>query len=329
MSIVPAGEAGVFGFRRSWRIGRSGVVEPEVEESTVLSEAETAKRTAKDRKVKAHLLQCIPDDLLMQVAKKKTGKEVWDSLKARFVGADRVKDARLQMLKTEFDAIWMKNGESLDEIVGKLTAMSVRYSSLGGCLEDRELVKKLFDIVPDQYLTVVAGIEQFYDLKSLAFDDVVGRLKALEEPEWEARQKNAGGDSSGKGKRGDGGSRGRGRGRSGGGGGRGAGGDAGKDGAGKRDKSHKKCFKCHTYGHYANRCPNEKKKEEAHFAKAEEKEHSVLLAKTAMPRQLEHPSTNQVQKVERRSTCGMAFYLNENLITWCSQKQKDESIVFL
>ena len=157
------------------------VIEPEAEVSTALSEAEAAKRTTKDRKIKAHLLQCIPDDFLMQVAKKKTGKEVWDSLKARFVGADRVKDARLQTLKTEFDAIRMKNGESLDEIVGKLTAMSVRYSSLGGCLEDRELVKKLFDIMPDQYLMVVAGIEQFYDLKSLAFDDVVGRLKALEE----------------------------------------------------------------------------------------------------------------------------------------------------
>lgn len=81
----------------------------------------------------------------------------------------------------EFDAIRIKNGESLDEIVGKLTAMSVRYNSLGGCLEDRELVKKLFDIVPDQYLTVVAGIEQFYDLKSLAFDEAIGCLKAFEE----------------------------------------------------------------------------------------------------------------------------------------------------
>jgi hypothetical protein len=38
--------------------------------------------TAKDRKVKPHLLQCLPDGLLMQVAKK-TGKEVWDGLKVR------------------------------------------------------------------------------------------------------------------------------------------------------------------------------------------------------------------------------------------------------
>jgi hypothetical protein len=33
--------------------------------------------------------------------------------------------------------------------------------------------------------------------------------------------------------------------------------------------------------------------------------------------------------VERRSTGGMAFYLNENLITWCSQKQKNSVTVFL
>ena len=112
------------------------VVEPEGASSSseTLSAMELAKRAAKDKKVKEHLLLCIPDDLLMQVAKKKSGKEVWDSLKTRFVGADRVKDARLQTLKSEFDAIRMKEDESLDQIVGKLTAMSVRYNSLGGAL---------------------------------------------------------------------------------------------------------------------------------------------------------------------------------------------------
>ena len=46
--------------------------------------------------------------MLMQVAKKKTGKEVWDCLKSRFVGADHVKEARLQTLKSEFNALRMK-----------------------------------------------------------------------------------------------------------------------------------------------------------------------------------------------------------------------------
>jgi hypothetical protein len=92
-----------------------GVVEPEPGESATAPTAEEAvKITAKDKKIKAHLLQCIPDDLLMQVAKKKTGKEVWESLKAHFIGADRVKDARLQTLKSEFDVIRMKEDDPLD-----------------------------------------------------------------------------------------------------------------------------------------------------------------------------------------------------------------------
>jgi len=136
------------------------VVEPEeAESSTARTAAEKEKATAKDKKAKAHLLQCLPDDLLMQVAKKKTGKEIWDCLKARFVGADRVRDARLQTLKAEFDALKMREDESIDEYAGKLTSMSVRYSNFGGTLDDSTMVKKLFDTVPDKFISVVAGIE--------------------------------------------------------------------------------------------------------------------------------------------------------------------------
>ena len=263
-----------------------------------------AARKAKDIKARAHLLQCLPDDLLMQVATKKTGKEVWDSLKARFVGEERVKEARLQTLKSEFDGLTMKE-ESIDVYAGKLTSMSVRYANLGGSLDDSALVKKMFDTVPERFINVIAGIEQFYDLKKLAFDEAVGRLKAFEErtkrgaggaksdigqvlltqAEWEARQKKMGGENSGSG-RGHGSSRGRGRGRSGGNGGRGNQADGGKDGSGKKDKSHIKCFKCHLYGHYANKCPGEKKKEEeAHHVKAVEYEPAVLFTESVTSEQ--------------------------------------------
>lgn len=54
----------------------------------------------KDKKAWAQFLQCLPDDLLIQVTAKKTGMEVWDSLKARFVNEERVKEAWLQTLKS-------------------------------------------------------------------------------------------------------------------------------------------------------------------------------------------------------------------------------------
>ncbi|XP_021321777.1 uncharacterized protein LOC110437615 [Sorghum bicolor] len=284
------------------------VVEPPEGSSTG---ARTEAQTGKDRKVRAYLFQCLSDELLMQVAKKKTGKEVWDSLKAMFVGAEHVKDARLQTLKAEFDGLKMKEEETVDEFAGKLTAMSVKFGNLGGTLEDKAMVKKLFDTVPDKFIQVIARIEQFYDLQTLAFDEAVGRLKAFEErttrrggggsrsadgqvllpqAEWEACQKKSGGEGSKDGKsQGTGGS-GRGRGRGGGRGGRGGRGDGGKESTDKRDKSHIKCFKCHTYGHYANRCPGEKKKEEeAHHAKTVAVEPTVLLAEKEEQGSLDPP----------------------------------------
>jgi hypothetical protein len=48
-------------------------------------------------------------------------------------------------------------------------------------LDDATLVKKMFDTVLEHYINVISGIEQFYDLKKLAFDEAVGRLKAFEE----------------------------------------------------------------------------------------------------------------------------------------------------
>jgi hypothetical protein len=272
----------------------------EVIDSSV-STAATVVEKAKDRKAKAHLLQCIPDDLLMQVAGKATGKEVWDTLKALFVGEDRVKDARLQTLRSEFDSLRMKEGDSIDHYAGVLSGMVVRYGSLGGSLGDQALVKKLLDTVPERFIHVVAGIEQFFDLKKMSFADAVGRLKAFEErtggkrsnsavksepgqalltqAEWEARYKHSSGENSSRSRPqdGGGGGRGRGRGRGRSGGGRGEHGD----GSVRKDKSHIKCFKCHLKGHYANRCPGAEKKneEEARHAKVEF-EPAVLLAET-------------------------------------------------
>lgn len=48
-----------------------------------------------DKKARSHLLQALPEDLLMQVVKKTMAKAVWDCLKTRFVGADRIKNTRL------------------------------------------------------------------------------------------------------------------------------------------------------------------------------------------------------------------------------------------
>ncbi|KAD1826794.1 hypothetical protein E3N88_42251 [Mikania micrantha] len=146
----------------------------------------------KSKNARAFIFQAIPEDILLQVAKKKTAKEVWESLRTRFVGAERVQKARLHTLKSEFEAFRMKDGESIDEYAGKLSGMISKFNSVGATLKDEELVRKLFDTVTDRYIHMVASMEQYSDVETMPFEEAIGRLKAYED-RLRLRQGSSGG----------------------------------------------------------------------------------------------------------------------------------------
>ncbi|GJX47897.1 pol polyprotein [Tanacetum coccineum] len=97
----------------------------------------------KNNIVKGLLFQSIPEDLILQIGNLKTRKEMWEAIKTRNLGADRVKEARLQTLITEFENLKMLDNGTIDEYAAKLSAL-----------------------------------EQVLDLKTTGFEDLVGRLKA-------------------------------------------------------------------------------------------------------------------------------------------------------
>ncbi|KAL6498016.1 hypothetical protein OROGR_028413 [Orobanche gracilis] len=182
-------------------------------------------------------------------------------------------------LKRELEGLRMKEGETVDDFVTKLSGLASRARSLGYELEDVDLVKRLLDSTPKSFLQIVASIEQCFELDSMLFDEVVGRLKAYEErirgtEKFEDLQggllltseekahvcKHCGNESSNL----DDFGRGRGRGRGseksrdnfGRDQGRGRGSVKSREGNGcARDKSHIRCFKCGEFGHYNNECP--------------------------------------------------------------------------
>jgi len=135
----------------------------------------------KNKTARAQLLQALPEDILMQVSTKKTAKEVWESLKTRFVGADRVRTARLATLKGDFDKLCMVDGDALDDYAGKISGMAAKFAGIGSTLDDAAMVKKLLDTVLDHLYPAVAGIEQFCDIEKMAFEEALGRLKDFDE----------------------------------------------------------------------------------------------------------------------------------------------------
>nr|GEZ00758.1 ribonuclease H-like domain, reverse transcriptase, RNA-dependent DNA polymerase [Tanacetum cinerariifolium] len=135
----------------------------------------------KDKTAIAFLYQALPEEQLLQITKHKTEKAIWDTLKTRHIGEERVQQARLQTLKSDFEMLHMKADETIDTFTGKLTTLVNKSSSLGHTIEDQTLVRKLLNAVPDRYLQIVASIEQYSDLSKMTMEEAIGRLKAYEE----------------------------------------------------------------------------------------------------------------------------------------------------
>jgi len=226
----------------------------------------------------AYLFQALPEDLVLQVASCKTAKEVWDALKTRYVGEDRVQKARLQTLKSEFEMLQMNKEDTIDAFTAKINGIVTRAANLGSTFDQPSLVQKLLNSVPDRFIQIVASIEQHCDLDKMTLDDAIGRLKAFEERIKFKKNKESDDQNNllltrhnnkftqGRrfGKRGQDSFRGRSKGRY-----RGGGhtleDSEGNDNKPRRygDKSQINCYKCGKLGHYAYECSSKKEKEDA------------------------------------------------------------------
>ncbi|XP_021996327.1 uncharacterized protein LOC110893529 [Helianthus annuus] len=135
----------------------------------------------KDKAVIAYLFQAIPKDMVLQVANCKTAKEIWNTLKTRHVGIDRVQKARLHTLMSEFELLQMKEDDTIDEFTAKINSIVTQASEYGSTLNQSTLVRKLLNAVPNRFIQIVASIEQYSDLDTMTLDEAIGRLKTYEE----------------------------------------------------------------------------------------------------------------------------------------------------
>ncbi|GJS82034.1 zinc finger, CCHC-type containing protein [Tanacetum coccineum] len=111
----------------------------------------TQSNNKKDKTTIAFLYQALPEEQLLQITKHKTAKAIWDALKTRHIGEERVQQARLQTLKSDFEMLHMKEDEAIDTFTAKLTTL------------------------------IVASIEKYSDLGEMSVEEAIGRLKTFEE----------------------------------------------------------------------------------------------------------------------------------------------------
>ncbi|KAL8107156.1 hypothetical protein AgCh_023818 [Apium graveolens] len=235
------------------------VISPKDPKTTVVEEKEV-------KLAWAAIYQAIPEDMLLSLADKETAKEAWEAIKVTCQGAEHVKTAKVQTLKTEFESLVMKEIDTIDDFSMKLAGLVTNIRALGEEIAESYVVKKLLRAVSTKFLQIASTIDQFGNLDTMTLKEMVGSLKAHEKRlkgstvigEWFKRS-NRGSDETNTQR------------------------TRGKEGVrSSRDKSKVHYFNCLAYGNYAIECRELKHdkdvKEEAHMAQIPVEEPALLLA---------------------------------------------------
>ncbi|KAL8154556.1 hypothetical protein AgCh_000066 [Apium graveolens] len=169
------------------------------------------------------------------------------------LGADKVKAAKSQTLKSEFEALSKKENESLDDFYLKLHGLVTNIRALGEKMEENYMVKKLLRAFPSKFLHIASALEQFGKLEEMFVEE--GQLLLTKE-EWRQKDNQDGKllltreewlkRSNKEGTQGGGEYR-------------------GKEAVhGVRDRSKIRCFNCQAYGHFSTECRKPRKEKEGY-----------------------------------------------------------------
>eukprot|EP00257_Ricinus_communis_P027923 XP_025015337.1 uncharacterized protein LOC112536724 [Ricinus communis] len=135
------------------------------------------------RKDKA--LTCIhsslADHVFTSIMDLETPKAVWDYLKERFEGTDRVKAVKILTLKREFELLKMKDDELVKDYSSRMMDLVNQIRLYGKALPDQRVVEKIMVSVPRKFEAKISAIKESCDLQRLTVVELISKLVAQEQ----------------------------------------------------------------------------------------------------------------------------------------------------
>ncbi|XP_021980472.1 uncharacterized protein LOC110876613 [Helianthus annuus] len=137
----------------------------------------------KDKKALNIMFQAVNDTIFERIATSRTSKEAWDTLHKAYRGEHRVKTVKLQTLRCEFDALRMKDSETIEEYVNRTTVIVNQLRLNEENITEQRIIEKLLRSLTRKYEAVVIAIEESKDqsaLSTLSTEELLGILQSHE-----------------------------------------------------------------------------------------------------------------------------------------------------
>ncbi|GKD07240.1 hypothetical protein Tco_1186925 [Tanacetum coccineum] len=131
-----------------------------------------------------------PSARFEKIAEATTSKEAWDKLEKVYKGADRVKQARLQTLRGELEAMKMKETEGVSDYITRVQAVVNQLKRNDETLTDSRVVEKILLSLTEKFKNVVCAIEESKNLEDMTIDDLAGSLEVHEQRKIKKKQES-------------------------------------------------------------------------------------------------------------------------------------------
>jgi hypothetical protein len=91
----------------------------------------------------------------------------------------RVREANYEQLRMEFDEIYFKEGETIDDSSMRVIGLANNITILV-TITEAEIVKKILHVVPEPLEQVAISIETEINVNDLIVEEVMGHLQNVE-----------------------------------------------------------------------------------------------------------------------------------------------------
>ncbi len=170
----------LFASQDLWELVEDGFEEPADEnEFNRLTQAEKdllKSNRKKDSKALVFLYQAVDQSVFPRIAAAKTSKEAWQTLKTAYQGMEKVKTAKLQLLRRDFENLNMKESDNIDSFFTHVIGLITQMRTHGETIEERRIVEKILRVLPSKFDAIVTTIEETKDLSNFSVDELHASL---------------------------------------------------------------------------------------------------------------------------------------------------------
>jgi hypothetical protein len=107
-------------------------------------------------------------------------KEIWDKLQNIYEGDTKVKEAKLQTYRGQFEQLKMKEDEDITAYFLRVDETVNAIIGLGEEIEESVIVQKILRSLPMRFNPKISALEERSDLDSISMDELHGIFTAYE-----------------------------------------------------------------------------------------------------------------------------------------------------